>query len=190
MVRFRLALLIAFGMVALPVSLHAETNELPSVEPVACTIEPIDAPLPGDEGDLNAPVATPSPIATDDIEPADPETIQAVTERIAMAIACQNAGDLLRMLANFSPDWIDSRFAGYDLVFAQRFLEAASTPTPLDSAAQIELMEITDVQLRSDGIAVAWVTTLAGGTETTSLLALVRDGDDWLIDSGQEVVTG
>ncbi len=180
------ALVLASGSTA---GALAQSNTLPLVGPAACVIAPISIPPPGEDGDLNAATPVPTPIATEPSQPADTEAAAAIIERIAQSIACQNAGDLPRMLANFSPGWLLERFSGYDRVFLQRFLEQAASPKPLAEEDRIELVAVDDIGVRGDGAATTVVTTRQGGVERRSLLALVFDGDTWLIDSGQPLVS-
>ena len=182
--------LLVFGCgLMLSPGIGAQTVAMPSVAPDACTIAPAESPLPGYEGDLNAPSPTPTPLPTLVTDPADAETAATIIERIAMSIACENAGDLPRMLGNFSPSWIAVRFSGYDLVFAQRYMEAAASPQPLDDEDLIELVAVTDITVSPDGIAFATVTTVRNGIEHVDMLILVSNDGGWLIDGAQAVVT-
>lgn len=156
------------------------------VAPEDCTIEPAPMPQPGETGNLATPAPTPSPIVADGGTPADDDTVEAVSDRIAMAIACQNAGDVLRMLANFSERWIEERFSGYDLVFYGRFQEAARDPEPLPADERIELLAIEDVLTQADGRVTAMVTTRVQDAQQESLVVFVEESPGvWLIDGGQ-----
>ena len=155
-----------------------------AVAPDDCTIEPIEMPEPGDVGDLATPSPTPTPVMAGDGTPAEEAVTEAITERIEQSIACQNAGDVLRLLANFTERWVSEHFAGYDLVFYGRFQEAAANPEPLPEDEQIELVSVDDALVQDDGSVIVSVTTRAGGAEQTSLVVLVEDPGDWLIDGG------
>jgi hypothetical protein len=89
------------------------------------------------------------------------------------------------MLANFTENWIETRFAAYDLVFLQRYFEVAASPTPLPESDRIELVAIQEVELRGDGVALATVITKQHDTESVSLVALIEEQGVWLIDSGE-----
>jgi hypothetical protein len=156
-----------------------------AVAPQDCIIEPIPMPLPGEEGNLATPAPSPTPIAVTDGIPADDAVVAAVSERMALAIACQNAGDPLRMLANFTDRWIDELFSGYNLVFYGRFQDAARSPEPLPEAQQTDLVSVDDVRIREDGTVLAAVTTRMAGEETISLVVLVEESGAWLIDGGE-----
>jgi len=153
-------------------------------EPTGCTNEPIAIPEPGEVGDLTLPSPTVTAIDESNTTPADVPTTSDVAQPIQRAIACQNAGDILRMLGNFTDRWIAERFSGYDLVFYGRFLEAAGSATPVPDDGQLALVSI-DVRIRADGAALATVVTNMNGQEQTSLLVLIETADGWKIDGGQ-----
>jgi hypothetical protein len=155
-----------------------------------CTNEPIAIPEQGVVGDLTLPSPTVTAIDESDTTPADDATIAAITTPIEQAIACQNAGDVLRMLASFSDRWITERFSGYDLVFYRRFLEAAGSATPAPDDGELSLVSIDDVRIRADGAVLATVATNMNGQEQTSLLVLVETTDGWKIDGSQPVPAG
>ncbi len=176
-------------LAALSFSTAQAQTTLPPVDPSACQIAPIAMPVAGEEGDLSTPVPTPTPISRAGTVPADEATTASVTEVIGQSIACQNAGDQLRMLAAFSHRWVAQLFSGYDLVFYDAFEQQASLPaTPIATASQIELVAISDVQLRDDGAVIATVVTRANGVEQTSLLLLIEEYGGWKID-GAELVS-
>jgi hypothetical protein len=172
------ALLVMPGAVA-----SADTGDF-AVSPEDCVIEPILVPQPGDAEDLATPSPTPTPVVVEDGTPAEDAVVRAVTERIESAIACRNAGDVLRMLANFTERWVSERFAGYDLVFYGRFVEMAGNPEPLPDDERIGLVSVDEVVVRDDGAALATVVTRAHGQQQTSLVVLVEEGGVWLIDGG------
>ena len=129
-------LMIAAMTIATPVP--ARTSGLPATDPAACTIAPrAEFPL-GQEGDLTALSPTPTPsIDETGAIPADDGAIAAVTATAAMAIACQNAGDLPRMLAAFSDSWLMGRFDSYDLVFVDRFYDVMDIDEDLTVLRQV-----------------------------------------------------
>lgn len=179
-------IIVALSIVALasfaPLA-RAETGDF-AVAPDDCVIAPVTSVQPGEAGDLTAPSPTPTPISIEDGSTVDPDVAQAVTGRIAMAIACQNAGDPLRMLANFSDRWVAERFSGYDLVFFQRFVEASGDPEPLPVEQRIELLSVEQVLARPDRSVVATVMTRVEDEVQTSLVVLVEESGAWLIDGG------
>jgi hypothetical protein len=179
-----LCALIVFALLVMPgADAGANTGDY-AVSPENCVIEPIVFPQPGDVGDLATPSPTPTPVVAEGRTPADDAVVQAVTGRIESAIACQNAGDVLRMLANFTERWVSERFAGYDLVFYSRFRDHAGNPEPLPDEERIELLSIDEVLVRDDGAVLATVNTRAQGEEQTSLVVLVEEAGVWLIDGG------
>ena len=187
--RIRRTLGVFAALAALAFSTVQAQTALPPVDPAACQIAPIAMPVQGEEGDLSTPVPTPTPISQEGVVPADEATVTAVTEIIGQSIACQNAGDQLRMLAAFSDRWVAQLFSGYDLVFYDAFEQQVSLPaTPIVTASQIDLVAISDVQLRDDGAAIATVITRLNGVEQTSLLLLIQEDGAWKID-GAELVS-
>jgi hypothetical protein len=178
--------ILAMALAALACStVHAQTA-LPPVDPAACKIAPIVRPVKGDAGDLSTPVPAPTPISQEGVVPADEATATAVAEIIGQSIACQNAGDQLRMLAAFSDRWVTQLFSGYDLVFYDAFEQQVSLPaTPIAPDARIELISISDVQLRADGAAIVTVSTNVNGVEQTSLLLLIQEDGGWKIDGAE-----
>ena len=184
--RVRWTLGVLAALIALVFSTAQAQTALPPVDPAACQIAPIAMPVQGEEGDLSTPVPTPTPISRESAIPADVATATAVTEIIGQSIACQNAGDQLRMLASFSDRWVAQLFSGYDLVFYDAFEQQASLPaTPLAADAQVELIAVSDVQLRDDGAAIATVVTRVSDVEQTSLLLLIREDGGWKIDGAE-----
>ena len=170
----------------------ARTSGLPATDPAACTIAPrAEFPL-GQEGDLTALSPTPTPsIDETGAIPADDGAIAAVAATAAMAIACQNAGDLPRMLAAFSDSWLMGRFDSYDLVFVDRFYDEAALPaTPVPPDEQRTLIAVTDVMALPDGAIVATIVTTAGGVEEQSRLRFVLERDVLVIDEAVVLYTG
>jgi hypothetical protein len=162
---------------------HAEAGDF-AVSPQDCTINQIAPPQPGEVGNLATPSPTPTPLAAEGGTPADDAVVRAVTERIEITVACQNAGDVLRVLANFTERWVSDRFSGYDLVFYGRFLDAAANPEPLPDDQHVELISVDNVQVQDDGSVIASVTTRVQEADQTSLVVLVEESGTWLIDGG------
>ena len=186
--RVRRTLGLIAALAALAISNVQAQTALPPVDPSACQIAPIAMPAKGEEGDLSTPVPTPTPISQESAVPADEATATAVTEIIGQSIACQNAGDRLSMLAAFSDRWVAQLFSGYDLVFYDQFEQQVSLPaTPLAADAQIELIEVSDIQLRDDGAVIGTVVTRVSGAEQTSLLLLIQEDGNWKIDGAETV---
>jgi hypothetical protein len=161
--------------------------EVPSTNFTECTSKPIAIPQKGEVGDLTLPSPTATEIDESSTTPADEVTISAITEPIVQSLACQNAGDVLRMLASFSDRWIAEQFSGYDLVFYGRFVDAANSATPVPDDGQVALVSIDDVRVRADGSVLATVATSVNGQEQTSLIVLVNTPDGWKIDSSQPI---
>lgn len=166
----------------------AAAPEVPSTNFTECTSEPIAIPQTGEVGDLTLPSPTATEIDESNTAPADEETIAAITEPIVQSLACQNAGDVLRMLASFSDRWIAEQFTGYDLVFYGRFVDAANSATPVPDDGQVALVSIDDVRVRADGSALATVRTSVNGQEQISLLVLIETETGWKIDGSQPII--
>ncbi|CAN5468754.1 hypothetical protein BH09CHL1_BH09CHL1_05280 [soil metagenome] len=165
----------------------AAAPEVPSINFTECTSEPIAVPQKGEVGDLTLPSPTATEIDESNTTPADEATIEAITQPIVQSLACQNAGDVLQMLASFSDRWIAEQFTGYDLVFYGRFVDAANSATPVPDDGQVALVSIDDVRVRTDGSVLATVSTSVNGQEQTSLLVLVNTSTGWKIDGSQAV---
>lgn len=161
--------------------------EVPSTNFTECTSDPIAIPQKGEVGDLTLPSPTATEIDESNTTPADAATIAAITEPIVQSLACQNADDVLRMLASFSDRWIAERFTGYDLVFYGRFVDSANSATPVPAGGQVALVSINDVRVRADGSVLATVVTSVNGQEQTSLLVLVSSPTGWKIDGSQPI---
>jgi hypothetical protein len=165
----------------------AAAPEVPSTNFTECASVPIAIPPKGEVGDLTLPSPTATVISESNTMPADETTIAAITEPIVQSLACQNAGDVLRMLASFSDRWIAEHFTGYDLVFYGRFVDAAASATPVPDDGQVALVSIDDVRERADGSVLATVETSVNGQKQTSLLVLVETSTGWKIDGSQPI---
>ena len=125
-------------------------------------------------------------------EPADAETVAAVTAAVREVLACFNAGDFGRALALFSDELIRSSGPepGDTPEDVRGFLAAAAEPAP--EADRIRLLAVTDVAVMADGRAAAFVVTEdptipPEGAET--VLLLFAEGEDgWLVDAVVEFV--
>lgn len=182
-----IALVICAIVLIEPAGSIAAAPSVPSTNYTECTSEPIAVPEQGDAGDLTLPSPTATVIDESNTTPADDVTIAEITEPVVQSLACQNAGDVLRMLASFSDRWIAEHFSGYDLVFYGRFVDAANAATPLPDDGQVSLMSVADVRVRADGAALAVVSTSVNGQDQTSLLVLVNTPDGWKIDGSQPI---
>jgi hypothetical protein len=154
-------------------------------DPASCTVEPrtmaelrqiIDAAAQA----RATPAPEPSPLPLSALppgEPADAETVAAITATVEQAVACRNATDTLRYLALLSDDLL--RALAVDLAyFIVEDRTGLRTPTPLYEEDWIHLEEISCARVLPDGRVGAVVE--AGGQR--SFLIFVADGDRCLID--------
>ncbi len=155
----------------------------------SCTIAPRESPVwDGIEiAEPTAPVWVDQPFSPPSGDPVDDATLTAVTATISQSIACQNAGDIGRMLALFSDDGVRGFFSGprgYDPDEVDSAIGAGATPAPADRV--IELVAITDVITLEDGTVAATVTTRASGLDYIDVVYLVaapaESEVDWLIE--------
>lgn len=119
-------------------------------------------------------------------EPADAETIDAVTATVRELLACFNGGDFLAAYSLYSDNLIRSfgPEPGTTIEQAEEFLAFESTPLPEEE--RLELIGITDVVVMEDGRVGAIVlsndpTATEDGDEPV-LVILVEENGRWLID--------
>lgn len=110
-------------------------------------------------------------------------TIAGVRATAREAIACLNAGDVLRRLALYSDDGVrrvvDRYGAPADVTLA------GTTPVPLAVSQRVALVDVRDVQVLRDGRIHATVVQDAPADprhEEPSTVIFVEHGDRWLID--------
>jgi hypothetical protein len=184
---------IALGLVsALLIGVSASSptmsQETPAVDPEAaaqCTVDPIDPDA------YNAAILEsipPLPASTSPVgEPADDETVSAVTEVIAQSVACTSAGDLGRLLAVIDPSYAPTLLGvPYGDVpaaveAAAQTSEAAGPATPLvDDVDQGSLVTTLDsvsnvVVLENGQVAAEAVLVREGFPPTTATIYLRMD---------------
>jgi hypothetical protein len=115
-------------------------------------------------------------------EPADLQTIAAITATTEQFIACMNAGDLLRFLAILSDDAV--RSLGRELNFPLDDPSFA-TPQPTEEAP-IHIASIEGVRMLPDGRVGAVVIPTA--QMKPFFLYFVHEGDRWLIDGFVDII--
>lgn len=134
------------------------------------------------------PSGTPMPLPAG--EPLDEATLAAVTATAREVIACNNAGERLRVLALFSDDFLRQSFGPLG-VFPADLYQRLETPAPAPIEQQVALVEIRDARLLPDGriglvVVVDDPTVTSGPRQSASFLYLVWQGDRWLIDGAVE----
>jgi hypothetical protein len=122
-----------------------------------------------------------SPAAGD---PADAETVAAITSTVREALACRNAGDYLRAYALFTPEMIAQLFGGPATIDPEVIVAAVEGPRPVPPARRLGIVAITDVVTLPDGRVGAFVETATQRRNFRDYLFFERDpqGDRWLID--------
>jgi hypothetical protein len=115
-------------------------------------------------------------------QPADAETIEAVITLAREATACGNAGDYRRVFALYTDNGLrvfaaDSGMAAEQIV---GFLAATPVAPPAEAWQGVR---IRDVRVLSDGQVTAFIDFLSSEGIGTVFVALVRDGDRYLVDS-------
>ena len=124
-------------------------------------------------------------------EPADAETVDAVTATVRHVFACFNAGDFRRALSLFSDDLVRSFGAepGTNEADIEGFLAATPVATPEEE--RLALVRVVDVVVVADGRVAAVVVsidpTTGGINELTDLVYFIEQDGQWLVD---EVIEG
>lgn len=123
------------------------------------------------------PVATPEPPPPG--KPADPEIVASVNVTAEQLVACYNSGDLRRLFALYSQDYLNTVWGGFagPNPSREQVREAIAfmrTPVPQTPGDRISLISVQDVQELADGRVMA-VLNLSTG----SLLATFRYSDGW-----------
>jgi hypothetical protein len=127
-------------------------------------------------------------------EPADAETIDAVTLTVREVFACFNAGDFARALSLFSDNLVASfgPEPGESMEDVRGFLEAEPEPAPEDQ--RIVLIAVTDVVVMEDGrvgaIVVSNDPTVEPEGMETALVIFVEEDGRWLVDEVIEEAVG
>jgi hypothetical protein len=157
--------------------------------PAECTIEPRSVPSPPA---MSKPVSSPSPSPTvPSGQPADDETIKAITAVVRGSIACTNAGDILRSLAYFTDEFVAQMFIGPNGVDYEGFLQYLSTPpAALLEDQQLAIVAISDVQELVDGTVSARVVTGNSDDHFEDILIFVEHDGEWLIAASIPITSG
>lgn len=167
----------------------ASTSDVPA--PEECQVARREFPLfPAGVGQRAA--ATPAPIATPPAAPftvptgdaADAETAAAITATVREAIACRNAGDLLRAYTLFTQDMIVALFGGpatVDPEVRRVVLDGLRTVPP---ARRLGLVSVADIVVLPDGRVSATVETETTRRAFRDSLIFEQDpaSGRWLID--------
>ena len=194
-----ISLLVAalLGMILSPLPVTAQVGSpaagMPlTPDPAFCTVDP--RPLAFFEQLVATPAATsaaaaapeaagtPEPFVPPRGEPADAETITAVTAAQLEVVACFNAGDLRRAFALYSEKLI-SWLMTQEPITSSHLPLFAATPVPSPVDQRHTLLGIREVIIVPDGRVGAFVDfRYADGVEETQYVLYVRQGDRWLVD--------
>jgi len=142
-----------------------------------------------DDGDEEG---TAPAFALPDGEPADEETVAAITATVREAIACTNTGNFLLVLAFVTDDYVRETSEGEPLTEEDAaFYEA--TPPPLPEDQYLTLHAVREVRVLGDGRVGALVesqnpTTIPGDRDTIDVdfFIFVEEDGRYLIDESVE----
>ncbi len=158
-------------------------------DPADCRIEPLPiesliAVMGTPAADSPAAPASPTPFVRPDGEPADEATTEAVVATVHEVFACANAGDFMRIYANFTDDYLRHFLAGTPMN-DQVIAYFTASPVPLPEAEKRSIVRIEDVQLLADGragVVVVLDEPEDPRTEEPDYIFLEQVGDRWLLD--------
>lgn len=132
-------------------------------------------PIPADD-------ASPTPAAAPTGEPADEETVAAVTATWREYLACLSAGDQARMFALSSDAMVRRQFfidRAFGVTEEALFSFLAGTPVPVASDQEVPFVPFTDVRVLADG-RVAVIGPGEGGRGDVRIF--VQEDGRWLLD--------
>ncbi|MBW3631433.1 MAG: hypothetical protein KY456_00255 [Chloroflexi bacterium] len=190
-----LSALLALGA-ANPTAAQDSTSLPVTPDPAECTAEPVTidellsltgaTPIPGtpSAGTEGETAATPGAFALPEGEPADEETVTAVTASLREALACLNTGNFLTAFAFFSEDFQRRDLEEFPITEADvAFFEA--TPEPLPAEFHASLLAVREARVLEDGRVGALVETIfpdeAPGPQVDFIIFVQEDGR-WLLD--------
>jgi len=159
--------------------------------PEECQVSPRAFPLfPAGVGQRAA--ATPAPVvltprppfSPPSGSPADAKTVVAVTATVREAVACRNAGDLLRASALFTEKMLVSLYGGPATIDPEFRDAVVNGPRVLPPERRLAIVAIDDVTDLPDGRVGASVETRTGHRDFRDYLVFVQDpsAGRWLID--------
>lgn len=123
-----------------------------TVDEIAALVGMAPPPMPGaggeDGGDVAAEAGSPVPFALPAGEPADAETAAAIDAMRREAVACRNAGDLLRFYAFLSDDQIRRRVSP---LTAEEAAALAEPPLPVPPAEREAFRPSVGLTVLADG---------------------------------------
>jgi hypothetical protein len=147
------ALLISLGVGGVADAADEECTVRPrrtvELESLARAPEGIARALAGE-----TPVATPEPPPPG--EGADPEVAASVTAAVRELVDCYNAGDLRRIFALYSEEYLYTVWGGFagpdpDQAQIDQAIAFMSTPAPQPAEARVDFLSVDDVRTLPDG---------------------------------------
>jgi hypothetical protein len=167
----------------------------PAAGPVAprpdeCVVQPRRLPLlpPGTPGAVMAtpaPLASPTPVALPQGQPADAETTAAVESTVRQAVACRNAGDYRRAYALFTDAMLTRMFGSDETISPEIVAAIAEGPLRVPRGERLTIVSIGPVQIDADGRASAVVETKSRDGDFRDLLVFTKGPNGWLIDDAE-----
>jgi hypothetical protein len=115
-------------------------------------------------------------------QPADNETMAAVTALAREATACGNAGDYRRVFALYTDHGLRVFATDRGMTAEQVAGALAATPVPLPEASW-QRVRVRDVRIQSDERVTAFIDFRSPQGIGTVFVALVQQGDHFLVDS-------
>ena len=154
--------------------------------PDECTVEPrrlpfdLETPAAGTEAAASPSAGQVTPVPPG---PVDATTLDAITDTVRQAIACQNAGDVLREFALYTDAFLARYFASPGALSERDIATAVATdPRPVPVDEQLTFADLRDARRLEDGRVRAIVVTEGTGGPFNDRLTFVQDGGRWLID--------
>jgi hypothetical protein len=165
------------------------TVDAPTIDDVLAQVgaTPV-AELPAEEA-----ITMPAAFSLPEGEPADAETVDAVTATVREALACINTGNWLSVFAFFSDDY--SRRFGEANPISEAEVEMLRTPVPeMPAEARATLQAVREVRVLEDGRVAALVETIYPGESPpggeVDFFVFVEEDGRWLIDDMVEDLEG
>ena len=198
--RSRIVAVVLAILVPLPAASVATTQDATPValpqpivpDPAECTVAPRPVEFfeqflatPG-TGAAASPAASPVPTDLPAGEPADPETVEAVTATVRQILACLNAGDTRRAASLFTDDYFARLFAQSGRLPPEQLAAIAGTPVAAPGLARTLLLAVRAVRVLADDRVGAIVVTddpvaPPAGPQAAFVVFAEQDGR-WLVD--------
>jgi hypothetical protein len=161
------------------------TVDFGTPDPAECQIAPRS--IESIAAALGTPVAGTSTRVTPESDgtvgqPADAETVAAVTALARQATACGNAGDYRRVFALYTDNGLRVFAADRGMTAEQLAGALAATPVPLPEEAW-QGVRVRDVRIQSDGRVTAFIDFRSPQGIGSVFVALVHQDDRYYVDS-------